>query len=235
MMRCNMDKLDDLDAWQLEALSGDPPNGVQWLPASANPREALNDQALKGSIDIDQPPTCPETGQTQAVPGGHLESLLSDMPPAGATAEQEAKKPLAERWEPKQLNARHREIMRRLLEGANYLTIAEEMGIHHQTVMLVATSAIFKTELAKMEASADFTVIRRADDLANEALDNLKVIMRHSRSDANRRAASMDILGIAGYSKIEKRLVGIVSPEDVIKEINKRRRDAVPPNGASES
>jgi hypothetical protein len=155
------------------------------------------------------------------------------MPPAGATAEQENRKAPAERWEPKQLNARHREIMRRLLEGANYLTIAEEMGIHHQTVMLVATSAVFKTELAKMEASADFTVIRRADDLANEALDNLKVIMRHSRSDANRRAASMDILGIAGYSKIEKKLVGIVSPEDVIKELNKRRRDQFTPSSES--
>jgi hypothetical protein len=125
--------------------------------------------------------------------------------------------------------------MRRLLEGANYLTIADEMGIHHQTVMLVATSAVFKTELTKMEASADFTVVRRADDLANEALDNLKVIMRHSRSDANRRAASMDILGIAGYSKIEKRIVGIVSAEDVIKELNKRRRGELSTNGNSQS
>jgi hypothetical protein len=232
-----MDKLDDLNnPFDLEDLGTRP--HVEWVGSQAR------DEALKGSLDIGLLPTtaCPENGQpagapgqTNNIPGGHLEQLLEGMPPAGATAEQENKKPASERWEPKVLNARHREIMRRLLEGANYLTIADEMGIHHQTVMLVATSAVFKTELTKMEASADFTVVRRADDLANEALDNLKVIMRHSRSDANRRAASMDILGIAGYSKIEKRIVGIVSAEDVIKELNKRRRGELSTNGNSQS
>jgi hypothetical protein len=232
-----MDKLDDLNNPFEEEADSRP--AVQWVGARSE------DEALKGSLDIGlMPTTCPENGhgadtagagQTNNIPGGHLEQLLEGMPPAGATAEQENKKPPAERWEPKALNARHREIMRRLLEGANYLTIADEMGIHHQTVMLVATSAVFKTELTKMEASADFTVVRRADDLANEALDNLKVIMRHSRSDANRRAASMDILGIAGYSKIEKRIVGIVSAEDVIKELNKRRRGELSTNGNSQS
>jgi hypothetical protein len=45
----------------------------------------------------------------------------------------------------------------------------------------------------------------------------------------------MDILGIAGYSKIEKRIVGIVSAEDVIKELNKRRRGELSTNGNSQS
>lgn len=219
-------------------------NGVSWERCKPG-KQILPPNSPGGTTFIvprfggsDQPPAGPDSGQdiseTMAIPGGHLEQLLDGMPPAGATAEQENKKPAGERWQPQALNARHREIMRRLLEGANYLTIAEEMGMHHQTVMLVATSEIFKTEMRKLAEAADFTVIRRADDLANEALDNLKIIMRHSRSDAHRRAASMDILGIAGYSKIEKKIVGIVSAEDVIKEIQARKRSNDPaPSGSN--
>jgi hypothetical protein len=40
------------------------------------------------------------------------------------------------------------------------------------------------------------------------------------------------MLDIAGYSKIERKIVGIVTGEDVIRELNKKRREAIFNNSA---
>ena len=164
---------------------------------------------------------------TNAIPG-ELESLIPEAltakPPC---AEAELANTAPVKWEPKQLNARHREIMRRLLEGANYRMIAEEMGIHVQTVMLVATSKLFISELAKMEEAADFNVIKRAEALSHEALDTLKNIMRFGKSELARKSSADSILDRAGYAKVEKKLVGIVNGEDVIRELNRQRRESI--------
>src|SRR5690349_21259356 len=100
------------------------------------------------------------------------------------------------------------------------------MGIHKQTVMLVATSPLFRAELAKLESEADFNIVQRAESMSNEALDKLKTLMRSARSEFLQKAAAERILDTAGYSKIERRIVGVVSGEDVIRELNKRRREA---------
>mgnify|MGYP001583974512 FL=1 len=159
---------------------------------------------------------------------GELESLISDVLTAKPLcAEAELANTAPVKWEPKQLNARHREIMRRLLEGANYRIIAEEMGIHVQTVMLVATSKLFISELSKMEADADFNVIKRAEALSHEALDTLKNLMRFGKSELARKSSADSILDRAGYAKVEKKLIGIVNGEDVIMELNRQRRESI--------
>lgn len=131
-----------------------------------------------------------------------------------------------QKWEPKELKPRHREMMRRILEGASYIDIAEALGISPQSVMLVASSAIFKSELSAMESALDSNVIRRAEDLSHEALDKLKTLMRHAKAEALQASCAERVLGIAGYSKIEKKQIAVVSGEDVIRELNRRRRDA---------
>ena len=174
-------------------------------------------------------------GFTPATPiePGELDDLIEINPkPESAEAETAgANSTTPTKWEPKSLNPRHREIMRRLLEGANYRTIAEEMGLHVQTIMLVATSKLFISELSKMEAEADFNVIKRAETLSHEALDTLKNIMRFGKSELARKSSADSILDRAGYSKVEKKLVGIVNGEDVIRELNRQRRDSILGNG----
>lgn len=169
-------------------------------------------------------------GFTPATPiqPGDLDGLI-DLQPKPEPAEAEALAAInpPQKWEPKTLNPRHREIMRRLLEGASYKMIAEEMGIHTQTVMLVATSKLFQSEIAKMEAEADFNVIKKAEALSSEALDTLKNIMRFGKSELARKSSADSILDRAGYGKIEKKIVGIVNGEDVIRELNKQRRDSI--------
>lgn len=158
---------------------------------------------------------------------GELESLIADTLTAKPECAEAETATTPTKWEPQKLNARHREIMRRLLEGANYKTIAEEMGIHVQTVMLVSTSKMFVSALAKMEEDADFTVIKRAENLSHEALDTLKNIMRFGKSDLARKSAADSVLDRAGYSKVEKKLIGIVNGEDVIMELNRQRRETI--------
>jgi DNA-binding CsgD family transcriptional regulator len=130
------------------------------------------------------------------------------------------------KWEPKELNNRHREMMRRILEGASYVEIAAGMGLSVVTVSLICSSAIFKEELKKLEEALNLNVIRRAEDLSHEALDKLKVLMRQARSESLQASCAERVLGIAGYSKIEKKQVSVVSGEDVIRELNRRRREA---------
>jgi hypothetical protein len=163
----------------------------------------------------------------------HLDQLVAD---GLSTANKELPGPLSAeeqkalesngKWEPSVLRPRHREILRRILEGATYVEIAEAMGIHKQTVMLVATSPLFRAELTKLESEADFNIVQRAESMSNEALDKLKTLMRSARSEFLQKAAAERILDTAGYSKIERRIVGVVSGEDVIRELNKRRREA---------
>ena len=160
------------------------------------------------------------------IDSGELESLIPEsLKPLCAEAELANTAPV--KWEPKQLNPRHREIMRRLLEGASYRIISEEMGIHVQTVMLVSTSKLFISELSKMEAEADFNVIKRAEALSHEALDTLKTIMRFGKSELARKSSADSILDRAGYAKVEKKLIGIVNGEDVIMELNRQRRESI--------
>ena len=169
----------------------------------------------------------PESGRTVEIQDersvlGELLTVIGAPPPS---AEGESKTP--GRWEPQALRPRHREIMRRLLEGASYVDIAEALGITPQSIMLVATSKMFRQELQEMEKALDYKVQQRAEDLSNEALDKLKVLMRKARSEALQMSCADKILVIAGYSRIEKKLIGIVSGEEVIKELNKRRREAI--------
>lgn len=170
---------------------------------------------------------CPITGRNAAIPPlvngcpipGQIEELASLIPYVEPPTTPEG------RWEPQKLMPRHREIMRRILEGGNYTQIAEQMGISYQAVMLICTSKLFREELQKLEDKLDTGIIKRADDLSGEALDTIKTAMRFAKSDALKLRAAERILDTAGYSKVEKKLVGVVSGEDVIKELNRMRRE----------
>ena len=155
---------------------------------------------------------CPVTGQIEEL--ANLIPFYEPLP-----------EPANGRWEPQKLMPRHREIMRRILEGGNYSQIAEQMGISYQAVMLICTSKLFKEELQKLEDKLDCGIIKRADELSGEALDTIKIAMRFAKSEALKLRAAERILDTAGYSKVEKKLVGVVSGEDVIKELNRMRRE----------
>lgn len=157
-----------------------------------------------------------------------MDSLVAELAieKPDLSAEEETESPYThKRWEVTTLKPRHREMMRRVAEGSSYIEIAADMGLSPQTVILVCSSAIFKEELRILESGLSYNVIRRAEEMSNEALDKLKGLMRRARSEALQASCAEKVLGIAGYSKIEKKQIAVVSGEDVIRELNKRRRE----------
>lgn len=178
---------------------------------------------VKGMPEVTLPITKEMNGKaTNVNQSSLLVELMADLNPP-LTAESETKP--QGKWELQKLNGRHREIMRQILEGSSYVTIAANIGMSVQAVMLIANSSIFKDELAKLETESDWNVIKRAETLSNESLSALRDIMRYSQSEARRESTAIEILGIAGYSKIEKKMIATVSGEDVIRELNRRRRE----------
>jgi inhibitor of KinA sporulation pathway (predicted exonuclease) len=97
--------------------------------------------------------------------------------------------------------------------------------MHPVSIGLIARTAIFKSEMARLESEADFQVIKRAEALSNEAIDTLKVLMRKAKAESLRKSCADSILDRAGYGKVEKKAIVSVSGEDVIRELNRRRRE----------
>jgi G3E family GTPase len=124
--------------------------------------------------------------------------------------------------------------MRRLVLGASPEDIALESGLHVGTVRTVINTSIFKAELAKLEAEISRDVIVRAQDLSLEALDTLGQLMRSARQETVRKSSADSILDRAGYAKVERKELLLVKGEDVIKELNRQRREqAAVDNGDS--
>ena len=192
---------------------------------------------LNSGAPVDRSTIAPSDNRTNGnsipIPSSEspLDSLISDMASLMPSSLAEVETAPPSKWTPQKLIPRHREIMRRIVEGATYQEISEEMGISPPSIYIIANSAIFKEELLVLEAQADFNVIKRADALSGEALDTLKNLMRKARTESVRYASASGILDRAGYSKIEKKVIASVSGEEVIRELNRRRREDSNSNG----
>ncbi len=138
----------------------------------------------------------------------------------------------------KSLNGKHREVMRRLGEGATQMQIAEQMGVSLDALSLICNSPLFRDELDKVLEKKAYVVADRLEDLANEALDNIKGLMRNARSEMVKKGAAESILDRAGYSRLEKKQLFVTTGEDVIKELNRKRaeeaKDVTPPPSEAE-
>jgi len=193
-----------------------------------------NSDTLRGIMSNEAPASDNRTPAKTDVIGTHtaMDDLLAELSQPLQTAEQETKP--SSQWELKKLNGRHKEIMRQVLEGSTYSNIAAVMGMSAQAIMLICNSHIFKEELLKLEEARNWEVQHRADQLSNEALSTLRNLMRQSRSEVRRESAADKILGIAGYSKIEKKVIGTVDGEAVIRELNRRRRERLQADNGSD-
>lgn len=133
----------------------------------------------------------------------------------------------------KSLNGKHKEVMRRLVEGASQMQIAEQMGVSQDALSLICNSPLFREELDKVLEKKAYVVADRLEDLANEALDNIKMLMRNARSEMVKKGAAESILDRAGYSRLERKQLFVTTGEDVIKELNRKRaedaKDVTPP------
>ena len=90
----------------------------------------------------------------------------------------------------KKLMPRHREILRRVALGQNYVTIAEELDMHPLSISLIMRSPLAQFELEKLQAMADEVVVNTPlrVEKAKEIREAGKLALQHNTdlmSDAN--------------------------------------------------
>ena len=113
------------------------------------------------------------------------------------------------RWDPRELNERHEEILRLAFTGMRHDQIAIELSMSARHVRDLLDSRIGQAKLADLQAKADVDAIdvsREIQDAAKEAMMHLREVVRGKVevSEAVRVKAAMDILDRAGHAPVRK-------------------------------
>ena len=118
---------------------------------------------------------------------------------------------------PKQLNGRHRALMRKLCAGIPLKQAAEELGMCYQGAMVVNRSPLFQKEYKRMQEQIDqlfvageadkdqvYTVRERIKKESPASLDKLLKLRDNAASEGVQERVSMDLLNRAGLKAVEK-------------------------------
>lgn len=118
---------------------------------------------------------------------------------------------------PKELNSRHRALMRQLAVGVPLKEAAEVLGFSIQRASLVSNSPLFKEEMSKMEGEirAKFVdsegsalqgdeVRKYLMDNAKKAAEKLVKLQDGATNERVQQASAIEILDRTGYGKVEE-------------------------------
>lgn len=107
-------------------------------------------------------------------------------------------------YEPKQLNARHHEILRLNLLGMSNIDIAKQLGCTPATVSTVLNSRLGKVQATVFKEGADadaMQVAKRIRELAPKAVALMnEIIENEDMPSAVRLRAAQDMLDRAGFA-----------------------------------
>lgn len=108
------------------------------------------------------------------------------------------------KYQPKELNAKHHEILRLAMLGYSNVQIAEMLHCTPATVSTVRNSSLGRQQSAVLKLRADHSAIesaKRLRDLASGAIETINNLMLDEDVPANvRLGAARDILDRAGYA-----------------------------------
>lgn len=112
------------------------------------------------------------------------------------------------KYEPRQLNPLHHEILRRLLLGETHRDIATALTCTPATVSNVANSGLGREKLNYMSAAADMNSVEVAQKIRETAPKALAIIQQILEDDdanyALKFKAATDILDRAGHGAVKK-------------------------------
>jgi len=134
----------------------------------------------------------------------------------------EEKKELADSTKNAQIKTilpRHRELMRKLVEGATLQNAAADLGYSVSRASIIANSPLFQDEMRKMETEADERVVAsmaeskiKLKECAEKAVEVLKAELESDKSNIRVQAAK-EVLDRVGLVKEDKlRLDAYVEP-----------------------
>lgn len=112
--------------------------------------------------------------------------------------------PTGRKYEPKQLNQKHHEILRLALLGYSNVEIAERLHCTPVTVSTVRNSGLGRQQASLLKAEADYHAIetaKRIRELAPGAIETINQIMSDEDAPAAVRLnAAKDVLDRAGFA-----------------------------------
>lgn len=108
------------------------------------------------------------------------------------------------KYQPKQLNEKHHEILRLAMLGYSNVDIAKRLSCTPATVSTVRNSGLGRMQASLLKAEADHSAIetaKRIRELAPDALEAIQMLMRDEEAPAHvRLSAAKDLLDRAGYA-----------------------------------
>lgn len=108
------------------------------------------------------------------------------------------------KYQPKQLNEKHHEILRLAMLGYSNVEIATRLACTPATVSIVRNSGLGRQQSSLLKAEADHSALetaKRIRELAPDAIDAIQQIMLNEEMPANvRLSAAKDVLDRAGYA-----------------------------------
>ena len=108
------------------------------------------------------------------------------------------------KYQPKQLNEKHHEILRLAMLGYSNVEIAERLSCTPATVSVVRNSGLGRQQASLLKAEAyhsAFETAKRIRELAPDAIEAIQQIMMNEELPANvRLSAAKDVLDRAGYA-----------------------------------
>lgn len=108
------------------------------------------------------------------------------------------------KYQPKELNAKHHEILRLALLGYSNVQIAERLNCTPATVSTVRNSGLGRQQASLLKAEADHSAIetaKRMRELAPNAIETINQIMANEELPAAVRLnAAKDVLDRAGFA-----------------------------------
>lgn len=114
------------------------------------------------------------------------------------------------------------EIMRRLVEGEKPEKVREALHLDEATWKTITGRVQFRDTLDDQQLRQSREISTRVSNLASEALDVVREIMREATHPSYRLKAALEILDRSGNVKIEKRLTITADAESVIKLLNQQ-------------
>ncbi len=113
------------------------------------------------------------------------------------------------KYQPQELNARHREMIRLHIKGLTNREIAAELDRSESTVGYLLDSDIAHLQIAEMQSSLDVDAMNVAELLDEAALAGAEFLRKIATGDvtvghALRVRTSMDVLDRTGHGKVTK-------------------------------
>lgn len=133
-----------------------------------------------------------------------------------------------ENYSIQKMNARHREMVRRILLGQTNVQIANALDVTPQNVSNVKNSPIVKAKIEHMQNILDaetLDVSTRIQEMSKDAIEVYYELMHGAEKEETRRMIAKDVLDKAGFKAADKHVHAHLQGEQIDKMVERAKAE----------